>query len=256
MTSDPRTASLAAYWRFFAAFNSREPASWADALNFPHVRVSGRAPLTLTLTRAEHERAMNWNKPLDSGWHHSVGAEPQVLHVSPDVVHICGGWTRFTEQHAPIMSNQVTYIITRMRVDGIDHWGMQARFGIDPGSDSEAMPAADEALALVDTYLDAWNVRDYAGCAALLHYPAAQVLPGEIVRLPDAASFSSRLAAATWHSIRERTLEPVQTGPTAVNVAIDMTLAGREQAVFLVTRREGRWGIEGRSIIEAGDGHS
>ena len=42
----------------------------------------------------------------------------------------------------------------------------------------------------------------------------------------------------------------------AVNVAIDMTLAGREQAVFLVTRREGRWGIEGRSIIEAGDGHS
>jgi len=35
-----------------------------------------------------------------------------------------------------------------------------------------------------------------------------------------------------------------------------MTLAGREQAVFLVTRREGRWGIEGRSIIEAGDGHS
>ena len=76
------------------------------------------------------------------------------------------------------------------------------------------------------------------------------------MRLPDAASFSSRLAAATWHSIRERTLEPIQTGPTAVNVAIDMTLAGREQAVFLVTRREGRWGIEGRSIIEAGDGHS
>ena len=38
-----------------------------------------------------------------------------------------------------------------------------------------------------------------------------------------------------------------------VNVALELTLSGgerREQAVLLLTQHDGRWGIQGRSIIE------
>ena len=58
MTADPREAALAAYWKFIDGFNSRSPERWSDGLNFPHVRVPGRAPVRFVATREEHDSGM------------------------------------------------------------------------------------------------------------------------------------------------------------------------------------------------------
>ena len=118
---DPREAALAAYWAFIDGFNSRSPERWSDGLNFPHVRVPGRNPVRIVATREEHDSGMTWAPVIATGWDHSVGAEPEVLHVSPDVVHIRGGWTRYDKAGQPILVNQVTYIVTRMMIGGREH---------------------------------------------------------------------------------------------------------------------------------------
>ena len=247
---DPAAAALGAYWRFFEGWNSRTAAGWSDGLNFPHVRVSHHSEVRVVKDRAAHDATMSWDSVQATGWDHSVGAAPQVLHVSPDVVHLQGGWTRFTKSEQPILTNHVMYVITRMLIDGSERWGMQARFGIDSGAAGLSETTGASAVQVVDDYLDAWNAKDFVRCAGLMHYPVMQVLPGEIRESFTADAFAARLANAGWLRINNRTLRAAQAGPDAVNVAIDMTLEREEQAIFFVTQRDGRWGIQGRSIIE------
>ncbi len=98
MSEEIREAALAAYWRFFESFNTREGDKFADSLHFPHLRVSARGSTPRIVPNPEqHSQGATWERMLASGWDHTVGAEPEVLHLSPDKVHIKGGWTRYTK---------------------------------------------------------------------------------------------------------------------------------------------------------------
>lgn len=102
-------------------------------------------------------------------------------------------------------------------------------------------------------YLDAWDAKHFAACADLCNYSLIEVDPGSVRSLDAAAEFAAALAARAWAGAIERDIRAVQVGGSAANVAVEVTLAGgrREQALFLVTNRDGHWGIQGRSIIEA-----
>ncbi|MDA0788929.1 MAG: hypothetical protein O2780_05670 [Proteobacteria bacterium] len=237
---EPEDGAIEAYWKFFETFNSRDSRVFGSALNFPHVRVSARGPAAILPDADAHAASMNYGRILASGWHHSVGAEPEVEQVSPHKVHISGGWTRFNETGQAILKNRVTYIITL--VDG--HWGIQSRFGIDPGDDV----AADDTSAAhtVKTAFELMGT-DNPRAAHFFHYPHIVVNPGDIESIDTPDDLAAGLPGS---AMMVTNVETIQAGPTGVNVLLDATFGERiVEALVLVTLVDGRWGIKSRSLI-------
>jgi len=244
------TAVIDAYERFFAAFNSRDARAWSDALSFPHVRVSAHGTPQVIHTREAHIESAGWERVTATGWDHSEGKPGVLLHVSHDAAHVLGGWTRYAKDGRKILDNTVAYVITR----GGDRWGVQARFGIDAGADGDDEVEYARAVELVEEYLDAYNDRDWARAATFFDYPTFLVEPGVVRHWNDAESFAPELGDVRWHLLTEKSARAVQGSANAVNVAVEVVLDGgdrKQQALFLVTRRDEAWGIRARSVIEA-----
>ena len=167
MSSD---SAIAAYWNFFESFNSRDGQAFSAALNYPHVRVSSRGTPAIVPSLDDHAASMSWQRVLATGWDHTNGHEPELLHEAEDRAHIVGGWTRVDAQDKAVLVNRVTYIVTRTDAG----WGIQCRFGTDAGtaqSSGETEAAHARAVALVEDYIDAYNDRDWQQCASLMATP-------------------------------------------------------------------------------------
>ena len=249
MTEPIESAALEAYGRFFTHFNTRDAAKFTSALNFPHVRVSPhRAPAVIEEPET-HEERQTWEPFIATGWDHTIGKPGECLHVGEAKAHVLGGWTRYTADEKPILSNTVAYIATQ--VEG--QWGIQSRFGIDPGNGGETTTHYDQAVDTVTAYVEAFNARVWSRCAEAMNYPALLIDPGRVGRWDSANDFAKSLAEAQLPLLSEFEAKAVQGGPNAVNVALDAMLddgARRVQALFSVTLRDAHWGIQARSIIE------
>ena len=249
--SDPETQALAAYWRFFEGTNSRDSRRFTQTLNFPHVRVSARGWAGVVPDATTHARNNSFESLLAMGWDHTVGVEPHVLHVAPNKVHLVGGWTRYTKDDQPIISNRVTYIAT----DVNGHWGMQSRYGIDEELDGptpdpinaehrerNAENVVAKALASVGT--------DNAACAGHFHYPYLVIHPGRVQAFTDAAHLRHRLPE---EPLQLRSARALQAGPTGATVAFEAKRAGRPLKGICLVRIEGDdWRIKSGSFIDAG----
>jgi|TARA_B100000315_G_scaffold232821_1_gene245432 hypothetical protein len=244
MSEQASDGGLAAYWRFFEFFNTRDSEKFTDALQFPHLRVSARGPAPRIIPKPEdHAEGMNYERILATGWDHTVGAEPEVLHVSADKVHIKGGWTRYNGDDQPILTNFVTYITTRVA----DRWRIQSRFGVDPGPDGETPATASTAVAVVEGALNAMASGDQGGAREFFNYPHFNIDPGEVQTFATAAELETNLPQG---GVEPGEVRALQSGPNSVSVTFDGKLNGRDMhGVLLVTERDGHWGIESRSII-------
>ena len=228
--SDPETDALAAYWRFFEGCNTADSYLFTETLHFPHVRVSARGWANVVPDAETHARNNSFASLFAMGWDHTVGAIPEVLHVASDKVHIQGGWTRYTKDNEPIISNSVVYIATQL--DG--RWGIQARFGIDqsleePTPDPSADAADDEGLAgiaekaqrIVCAALE--SAAGPAGNGKPFLYPYLAVHAGRIDSITD-----SSVPQQYWPPSRPRVAEAqaLQVGPTGANVAFPRSMIG------------------------------
>lgn len=251
---DPETSALAAYWRFFDGTNSRDSKQVTDALNYPHVRISARSNANIVRHRQTHAARMSFDPLLATGWDHTVGMEPQVLHAAPRKVHIRGGWTRYDRDGRPIMTNMVTYIATL--ADG--RWGLQSRFGTDtdlfwgkPEDRPDEVEVdlesnARKAEGVVASALDLVGV-DNPGAARHCHYPFLVIRPGDVESIADGDALQEGLPAS---KPLVSDVEAIQVGATGVNVTFRATVnARRVEGVFLVKVDEARWGIKGGSVI-------
>ena len=238
---------LDAYWNFFTTFNSQDARRFSQALHYPHVRISPRRTPVVVPTVDDHAANIGWQTFIDSGWDHTVGAEPTVIHESDDRAHIAGGWTRYDGNETPILTNHVTYVVTK----GASGWGIQSRFGIDGDLGGSH---ADAAITLVEDYIDAYNDRDWAACAKCMHFPTFKVDVAQVRSWDSAEAIVDALAEGPWHFVTEKAVSVVQSGEHAVTVAVEIVLDGGDQpeeALFFVTQEgdEG-WGIQARSIID------
>ncbi len=143
----PRDTALHAYWNFFESFNSRDPHEFSMALHYPHVRISWRQEPRIIADAEVHALNTSWQPVLESGWDHTVGAQPQIIHTSDSKWHIQGGWTRVDSNDSPILSNHVSYIVTRID----DSWGIQCRYGTDLG-DHVSNESSREAHDAVEAF--------------------------------------------------------------------------------------------------------
>lgn len=237
-----------AYRAFFRTFNAKDADAWAGVMSYPHVRVSARGTARHYETPEEYASGASWERFEAAGWVRTQGIEPMRLHESDDKVHLVGGWTRYNAADEPIVSNLVTYILTRL--DG--SWGIQARFGVDSftkGENTEESAAA--AVDVVQQHLGALDARDFESCARLGSYPVTQVGVGKVDQFEDEAAYARSLGATPRGRASQRDVGAVQSGVNGVNVALAEVLeSGRAvRAIFLLAKREGLWRIAGRSII-------
>jgi len=247
MSAESRAAALAAYHRFFEGWNSRKPELWAGALHFPHVRVSAHGPVAVVPTMEAHVAAMSWTPVEATGWDHSTEHEPRVIHEGEERVHIAGGWTRYTKDNEPIVSSYVSYVITRIG----DSWGIQSRFGVDPGAAGLTDEHVEDAQNVVRAYLNARNERRFVAAAGWLNYPAVQVHPASVISWKSADDHATWLEANAPRETRLAAAESVQAGPDAVNLALTIVEDGVERRrLVLVTLRDGHWGIQAESTVE------
>ena len=249
MASD---SALDAYWHFFSSFNTRDAEAFSAALRYPHVRVSSRGSPAIVPSSADHARGMSWQRFLATGWHHTNGHEPEVVHESSDRAHIVGGWTRVDADDANVLLNRVTYIVTHTDAG----WGIQCRFGTDGGSAShsgESDVHHARAVALVEDYIDAYNDRDWAQCAGLMVTPHFKIDVGLVREWDSREALQEAFQDGPWHFVTEISARAVQGGENSVTVALDALLDGGDRAikgVFFVVDKGGGWGIQARSIIE------
>ena len=255
---DPETSALAVYWRFFEGTNSRDSRRVTDALNYPHVRISARGnPIgnpNIVQDRHIHAGKMSFDPLLATGWDHTVGMEPEVLHVAPRKVHIRGGWTRYDSGDKPIMTNMVTYIATL--VGG--HWGLQSRFGTDTDLfwgkpedrpvelDVDLEANARKAENVVASALNLVGV-DNRRAARHCHYPLLVIHPGDVESIADDEALQERLPSSK-PLISD--VEAIQVGATGVNVTFRATVNERRvEGVLLVKVDDAGWAIKGGSLI-------
>ncbi len=235
-----------AYWEFFRADRAKDAEWWADVMSYPHVRVAAPTGSAYFETPEAYASNASWEAREATGWVLSRGVEPVRLHESADKVHLAGGWTRYDIDDEPILSNRVTYVLTRL--DG--RWGIQARFGTDSFDENENYEtAAATAVSVVERFHAALASGDFEACAGLCHYPLTEVGIGEVRQLEEATA--RRRFATMTDGTEAREIGAAQAGSRGVVVSV--TASGQTgktvNSVYLVGSREEQWLIAGISAI-------
>lgn len=128
-----------------------------------------------------------------------------------------------------------------------------------PSLAGEATPEQD-ALRVLDEFMAAFNARDEVAWASTLHFPHVRVASGatrldasseEMLGRFDFDAFAERF---DWHHSAWLSREIVQAGPDKVHVAVrfvryreDGTVSAEFDSLYIVTLRDGRWAVAGRS---------
>jgi hypothetical protein len=113
----------------YETVNAHDPEGHIRALNFPHVRIaSGRVTVWDTVDELRATYLPLIAQPLEPGWHHSTMDQKDVIHSSPDKVHVAVQYTRWTADHQPIAIYQALWVVTCVQ----GHWGVQVRSSFAP----------------------------------------------------------------------------------------------------------------------------
>jgi hypothetical protein len=248
--------AMVALDRYLETWNSRDAATWATSLHFPHVR-PGPGAFEMTRSPEEYAKGVSFEATLKTGWHHSEWVTREVLQIGADKIHAAGTWRRYTADDKPLQSSDITYIITR--IDG--RWGVQARFaagvnGIDKAGASKNAAAALEALKV---FLQAWNSHDEQQLAAAIHFPHVRIADGRVETWRAAADYLAGPEPGrqrTWYQTRLDSSRVVQATATGVNIVLSFSRLDRKGAVlskdeglFLAVVRDGSWKIQARSTF-------
>jgi hypothetical protein len=122
-------AAMAVTDEFMRAFNARDMKAHFGTFNFPHVRIaSGQVRVFQTRAELEQNPERYGSREVESGWHHSRWNSREVIHSSPDKVHLAVQFTRYGADDRVLNTYLAVYVITKL--DG--HWGIQARSSTAP----------------------------------------------------------------------------------------------------------------------------
>ncbi len=130
----------------------------------------------------------------------------------------------------------------------------------DHSDDVIAAPGPEqEALAAVNGYMDAWNLRDLDGMDATFHFPHARNASGRIRVMEEPAArapnfFEQFIEQTGWHYSLWDYRRAVQSTDNKVHFAVqftryraDDTPIGVYPSMWIVAKIDGRWGVQARS---------
>jgi len=127
-------------------------------------------------------------------------------------------------------------------------------------SPAEQADVIEESRAALDAFLDGLNSHDLEKWTSTLHFPQIRVHEGAVTVWQDPREYvrESRaelaaLLASGWHRSDWIEVGFPQVSPEQVHAAVrfgryaaDGRLLGVFDSVYVVTRREGRWGVLAR----------
>ena len=248
--------AMVALDRYLETWNSRDAATWATSLHFPHVR-PGPGAFEMTRSPEEYIKGVNFDQTLKTGWHHSEWVTREVLQVGVDKIHASGTWQRYTVDDKPLAGSDITYVLTR--IDG--RWGVQARFaaGVNGVDKVEASRNSAAALEALKAFMQAWNGHDEQKLAAAIHFPHVRIADGRVETWRTAADYLAGPEPGrqrTWYQTRIDSSRVVQATATGVNIVVSFSRLDRKGAVlskdeglFLAVQRDGAWKIQARSTF-------
>ncbi len=127
---------------------------------------------------------------------------------------------------------------------------------------TRADDAANEAaMEVLDAFMRAFNARDVEAWAATLNYPHVRFASGTVSVYEDAEAFGDRdvfamLARTGWDHSHWLTRDIVLSAPDKVHINTRFTRfnadnapIGTYESLYIVTRVDGRWGIQARSSL-------
>lgn len=113
------------------------------------------------------------------------------------------------------------------------------------------------AQGRLDAFLTAFNARDIPAYEASFNFPHVRFHAGEVTTMNPGyhkPEMFERLAAAGWDRSAWLRRDVIHAGPDKVHIDTrfaryrkDGSLVGAFDSIYIVTRVNGRWGIQGRS---------
>jgi len=128
----------------------------------------------------------------------------------------------------------------------------------DPGSSERELVQA-QCNEVLDAFMEALNAHDAAGMDACMHFPHPR-LSGNSVKIYETAGlnpmdlFARLQADDDWSYSRWKSREVIQFNAFKAHVALsytrfrsDRSVIGEYESLYIMTRKDGRWGIQARS---------
>lgn len=114
------------------------------------------------------------------------------------------------------------------------------------------------AMQCLDDFMATWNARDLAAHAATFNYPSVRIASGKIRIIESPASHHpqmfERMVAAGWHHSAWLRRNIIHSGGDKVHVDTcfgryreDGSLIGEYDSIYIVSKQDGHWGVQGRS---------
>lgn len=134
-----------------------------------------------------------------------------------------------------------------------------APLGAPAFTDPAAQAAIQAGLQVLQDFLTHFNARDAQAWAGVLHYPHVRLAGGQVTVWNDAAAYAASndltpLADTGWTHSAWDWIQPVQADADKVHFALQFTRYDGQhraqqafQALYVVTRQQGRWGVQARS---------
>ena len=119
------------------------------------------------------------------------------------------------------------------------------------------------ALSVLDEFLSHFNNQDFKAVTGTFHYPHVRIARGKVfvwnspeeflaARSPEAVA--RHLTVTGWHHTKWDTREVIQSGDNKIHIAVQFTryredesVIGKYDSFYIVTKKDGRWGIQARS---------
>ena len=122
-------------------------------------------------------------------------------------------------------------------------------------------PSVTAALAVLDEFMANFNDEDMVGWSATLHYPHVRFASETVTVYPSAAEFTDRpvfegLRSTGWRRSAWRSRTPTLASDSKVHLETVFErynakgeAIGRYHSLYIVTKIDGRWGIQARSSL-------
>jgi hypothetical protein len=248
----------AALDRFLEAWNSADNNIIRKTVNYPYIT---HAPFGMVIANEPEQFNTDFDGLKKQGWARSTFDKITPGQSSDQKVNFEVEYSRLNAAGEMISRGYMFYVVTNNE----GRWGMQYRAPgqLSPEPDGAVLiDARQAAIALVDEFFVAFNAADNAALLKVSHVPQIMLSAGQFILAEDIASpivtmnFERMRERENWHSSELGYFEVVNVSENQVIVELSFErfnpnaehyLTG--PAVWVLNRREGRWGVEFRSLM-------
>ena len=248
----------AALDRFLEAWNSADNNIIRKTVNYPYIT---HAPFGMVIANEPEQFNTDFDGLKKQGWARSTFDKITPGQFSDQKVNFEVEYSRVNATGEVISRGYMFYVVTNNE----GRWGMQYRAPgqLSPEPDEAVLiDARQAAIALVDEFFVAFNAADNAALLKVNHVPQIMLSAGQFILAEDIASpivtmnFERMRERENWHSSELGYFEVVNVSENQVIVELSFErfnpnaehyLTG--PAVWVLNRREGRWGVEFRSLM-------